>query len=713
MKRFYLPLALLLALAPLSTTSTMMAQTNNTVSAGALAPPSARKVAKTTSIHGETLVDEYFWLREKTNPEVTSYLEAENAYTEAYMKPTEALRGKLYQEMLGRIKQTDAQVPYRENGYLYYTRTEEGKQYPIYARRKGSMDAPEEVTLDLNKLNEGQKYTALGTYSVSDDGQLLAYSIDHNGYREYFLRVKDLRTGQDLADDLGKVVSAFWSPNGKTLFYTTEDHAKRPHKVWRHALGDAKDKDALVYEEKDELFRAFAGRSRSRGVIVFGSSSADTTEYSFIPGDKPMETPKVIIPRQKEHEYTVEHLGDKFLILTNDTGRNFRLVSAPVNDPRRENWKEIIPHRADVMLEDIDAFKDFYVVAERDNGLQKLRIADAKTGKPHHLPFPEPVYSAFVSVNREFDTKLLRYGYNSFTTPASTFDYDVAARKSTLLKQQPVLGGYDPAQYQSERIHAVAPDGTKIPISLVYKKGFKRDGSHPLWLNAYGSYGAPSNVGFSSNRLSLLDRGFVFALAHIRGGGDLGKPWHDSGKMMKKKNTFIDFVAAGDHLVKEKYGAKDKIVISGGSAGGLLMGAVSNMRPDLFRVVVNYVPFVDVINTMLDDKLPLTVQEYLEWGNPNIKAEYEYMKSYSPYDNIAAKDYPAMLVRVSLNDSQVPYWEGAKYVAKLRAMKTDKNTILLKANMGAGHGGASGRYDALKDLAFDYAYVLTQLGMKD
>jgi oligopeptidase B len=711
MKRFYLPLALLLALAPLSTTSTTMAQTNNTVSAGALAPPAAKKVAKTTSIHGETLVDEYFWLREKGSPEVTSYLEAENAYTAAFMKPTEALQGKLYQEMLGRIKQTDAQVPYRENGYLYYTRTEEGKQYPIYARRKGSMDAPEEVTLDLNKLNEGHKYTALGAYSVSDDGQLLAYSIDHNGYREYILKVKDLRTGQDLADDLGKVVSAFWAPNGRTLFYTTEDHAKRPHKVWRHALGDARDKDALVYEEKDELFRAFAGRSRSRGVIVFISSSADTTEYSFIPGDKPNETPKVIVPRQKEHEYTVEHQGDKFLILTNDTGRNFRLVSAPVSDPRRENWKEIIPHRADVMLEDIDAFKDFYVVAERDNGLQKLRITDAKSGKAHQLPFPEPVYSAFVSVNREYDTKLLRYGYQSFITPSSTYDYDVAARKSVLLKQQPVLGGYDPAQYQSERIHAVAPDGTRVPVSIVYKKGFKRDGTHPLWLNAYGSYGSPSNVSFSSTRLSLLDRGFVFALAHIRGGGDLGKPWYDAGKMLKKKNTFTDFVAAAEHLVKEKYAAKEKVVISGGSAGGLLMGAVTNMRPDLFRVVVSYVPFVDVINTMLDDKLPLTVQEYLEWGNPNVKAEYDYIKTYSPYDNIAAKDYPTMLVRVSLNDSQVPYWEGTKYVAKLRAMKTDKNPLLLKANMGAGHGGASGRYDALKDLAFDYAFVLTQLGM--
>ena len=404
--------------------------------------------------------------------------------------------------------------------------------------------------------------------------------------------IKDLRTGQDVAD-LGKVVSAFWSPNGETLFYTTEDQAKRPHKVFRHSLGGGgKDKDVLVYEEKDELFRAFAGRSRSRGVIFFGSASADTTEYSFIPGDRPEETPKVIVPRQKEHEYSVEHHGDRFLILTNDKGRNFRLVSAPVSDTRREGWKEIIPHRADVMLEDIEAFKDFYVVAERDNGLQKLRLTDVKSGQSHQLPFPEPVYSASVSTNREFDTKLVRYAYQSFTTPASVFDYDVAARKSALLKQQPVLGGYDQTQYTSERVHAVAPDGTRVPVSLFYKKGFKRDGTHPLHLYAYGSYGASSNVSFSSARLSMIDRGFVYAVAHIRGGGDLGKPWYDAGKMLTKKNTFTDFVAAAEHLVKEKYTSKDRTVISGGSAGGLLMGAVVNMRPDLFKVVVSYVPFV-------------------------------------------------------------------------------------------------------------------------
>ena len=710
MRKFALPLALL-SLIPL-TGINVMAQMTNTVSAGAVAPPAAKRVPKKTEVHGETLVDDYFWMREKTNPEVIAHLNAENAYTDAVMKPTAALQEKLYQEMLGRIKQTDQNVPYRENGYYYYSRTVEGQQYPIYARKKGSLDAPEEVTLDLNELNKGHQYTALGAYSVSDDGRLLAYSMDHNGYREYFLKIKDLTTGKDLAEDLGKVVFAFWAPDNKTLFYGVEDAAKRPHKVFRHTVGEPKERDVLAYEEKDELYRAYASRTRSRGAILFTSQSSDTTEYSYVPAARPADAPKVIVPRQKEHEYYVDHHGDKFYILTNDKGRNFRLVTAPVADPRREGWKEVIAHRADVMLEETDMFADFYVVTERDRGLQKLRITDLKTGKSHHLPFPEPVYSAATNVNREFKTDLLRYSYQSFVTPSSVFDYDVKANKSTLLKQQPVLGGYDQKQYESERVYATAADGTKVPVSIVYKKGFKRDGSQPVHLYAYGSYGYPSNVSFSTARLSLLDRGFAYAIAHIRGGGDLGKPWYDDGKLMKKMNTFTDFVAAAEHLVKEKYTSKERLVISGGSAGGLLMGAVANLRPDLFRVVLSYVPFVDVMNTMLDPSLPLTIQEYLEWGNPNDKDAYRYMKSYSPYDNIRAADYPSMLVRVSLNDSQVPYWEGAKYVAKLRAMKTDKNVLLLKANMGAGHGGASGRYDALRDTAFDYAFVLTQLGIE-
>jgi oligopeptidase B len=535
--------------------------------------------------------------------------------------------------------------------------------------------------------------------------------MDHTGYRNYILHLKDLRTGKELSDDLGQVTFTFWAPDNKTLFYGREDAAKRPYQVWRHTVGDPKDKDVLVAEEKDELYRLYAGRSRSRGYIFLQSSSSNTNETSYIPADRPAESPKLILARQEGHEYEVDHAGDLFYILTNDKGRNFRLVTAPTSKPSKEGWKEVVAHRPDVMLEYTDMFRDFYVLGERENGLQKLKLTDYKTGKSHYLEFPEPVYSAGVSVNREFDTKKLRYSYNSFTTPASTYDYDVAARKSELLKRQEVLGDFDPARYQSERIYATASDGTKVPVSIVYKKGTKRDGSSPLWLYAYGSYGSSQNVGFNSNRLSMLDRGVTYAIAHIRGGGDLGKGWHDAGKMMVKKNTFTDFIAAAEHLVGEKYTAKDRLVISGASAGGLLMGAVMNMRPDLFKVAIVGVPFVDVINTMLDKSLPLTVQEFLEWGNPEKKEEYAYMKSYSPYDNIAAKDYPAMLVRVSLNDSQVPYWEGAKYAAKLRAMKTDKNVLLLKANMGAGHGGASGRYDALRDTAFDYAFILTQLGI--
>jgi oligopeptidase B len=706
-----LMLPVLFAVISTFTFSSALAQSTNGGGAAAPKPPMAEKKPKTTNIHGETLVDDYFWLREKSNPAVISYLESENAHTTEVMKPTEAFQDALYKELLGRIKQTDTQVPYRQDGYFYYSRTVEGQQYPIYARRKGSMTAAEEITLDLNEMAKGHPYTGLGAYNVSDDANLLAYSMDHDGHRDYTLHIRDLRTGKELPDQLGVVVYAFWATDNKTLFYGREDSAKRPYQLWRHNVGDPAEKDVLVAEEKDELYRLYAGRTRSREYVLVSSSSSDTNEFSYIPTSNPTASPKLISAREKGHEYSVDQHGDKFYILTNDKGRNFRLASAPISNPAKANWTEVIAHRPAVMLEDIDIFKDFYVLSERENGLPKLRLTDFKSGKAHYLEFPEPVYSAGVSTNREFDTQKLRYSYNSFTTPPSTYDYDVAGHKSELLKRQEVLGNFDPANYKSERIYAIATDGTKVPISLVYKKGVKLDGTAPLWLTAYGSYGIPSNVGFSSNRLSMLDRGVVYALAHIRGGGDLGKPWYDDGKLMKKKNTFTDFVDSADYLVKQKYTSKDRLVISGGSAGGLLMGAVENMRPDLFKAVVSYVPFVDVINTMLDKSLPLTVQEFLEWGNPEIKEDYVYMKSYSPYDNIVAKDYPNTLVRVSLNDSQVPYWEGAKYVAKLRALKTDKNYLLLKANMGAGHGGASGRYDALKDVAFDYAFMLWQMGI--
>ena len=673
-------------------------------------PPTAKKVPKVETVHGQRWADDYFWLREKANPEVAAYLEAENAYTDAVMKPTESLQASLYKEMLGHIKETDLSVPYREGGYFYYSRTEEGKQYPIYCRKKGNLDAAEEVTVDLNELARGQKFMALGAYTVSDDGNLLAYTTDNTGFREYTLHVKDLRTGELRPETAEKTGTVVWANDGRTLFYTTDDPAKRPYRLYRLRLGSAMPGD-LVYEEKDELFRIGAGRSRSKGYIFLGSASLTTTEVRYIPADQPDAEWKMVAPRRHEHEYDVDHHGDRFYIRTNDQGRNFRLVSAPVSDPRPENWKEVVPHRKDVMLEGVELFKDHYILLEREKGLPGFRVTDFRTGASHKVEFPEPAYSAAPGANPEFDTAVFRYTYQSLVTPNSVFDYDTDKRTATLLKEQPVLGGFDRANYSSERLFATAKDGVKVPISLVYRKGLKRDGSSPMLLTGYGSYGYPYPVMFSSNRLALLDRGVAFAIAHIRGGGEMGKAWHDQGRMMNKKNTFTDFIAAAEFLIGEKYTAADRLAIEGGSAGGLLMGAVTNMRPDLFKVVVSRVPFVDVINTMLDASLPLTAGEWEEWGDPRKKPDFDYMVAYSPYDNVAAKAYPALLVKTSFNDSQVMYWEPAKYVARLRTVKTDHNPLLFKTNMAAGHGGASGRYDYLHEVAFDYAFVLTQLGL--
>ena len=673
-------------------------------------PPSAKKVRKATTLHGQPWADDYFWLRDKPNPDVAAYLEAENAYTDAVMRPTQGLQESLYKEMLGHIKETDVSVPYREGGYLYYSRTEEGKQYPIYCRKKGGLDAAEEVTLDLNELAKGQKFMAIGAYTVTDDGNLLAYTTDNTGFREYTLRVKDLRTGELRPEMAEKVASVAWANDGQTLFYTTDDPAKRPYRLYRLRLGSPLPGD-LVYEEKDELFRVGVGRSRSKGYIFLGSGSLTTSEVRYIPADQPQAEWKIVAPRRHEHEYEVDHRGDLFYIRTNDKGRNFRLVTAPVSDPRPENWTEVVPHRPDVMLEGVELFKNHFVLLERERGLPEFRVTDLRTGASHSVVFPEPTYSAFSGANAEFDTPIFRYTYQSLVTPNSVFDYDMDKRSSTLLKEQPVPGGFDRANYASERLFATAKDGVKVPISLVYRKGTKRDGTAPMLLTGYGAYGYPYPVMFSSNRLALLDRGVSFAIAHIRGGGEMGKAWHDQGRMMNKKNTFTDFIAAAEFLVGEKYTGKDHLAIEGGSAGGLLMGAVTNMRPDLFKVVVSRVPFVDVINTMVDASLPLTAGEWEEWGDPRQKADYDYMVAYSPYDQIAAKDYPALLVKTSFNDSQVMYWEPAKYVARLRATKTDHNPLLLKTNMAAGHGGASGRYDYLHEVAFDYAFVLTQLGL--
>ncbi len=675
-------------------------------------PPMADKKPKTTNIHGETLVDDYFWLREKTNPAVMAHLQAENAYSEAVMKPTASLQEKLYNEMLSHIKQTDVNVPYRWGSHFYYTRTEEGKQYPIFCRKRGSLEAPEEIVLDQNELAKGQKFMSVGAFVPSDDGNLLAYTTDNTGYRQYTLRVKDLRNGQLFPESIERVDNVVWATDNKTMFYVTEDAVtKRSNKFFRHVLGT--NQSDLVYEEKDELFDIGVGRSRDNAVIFLEAASKTSTECRYLQADKPTADLKIVLPRQPDHEYDVDHRGNLFYIRTNKGARNFRIVTAPVTDPSEKNWKEFVSHRPAVKVEAISLFADHAVLSEWENGLQQLEVIDFKNNKRRRIEFPEPVYSAGLGANREFNTTVVRYNYNSLVTPNSVFDYDMNTGKTTLMKQTEVPGGFDRANYKSERVFATASDGTRIPMSMVYRKGVKLDGSAPLLLYAYGSYGISIAPNFSASRLSLLDRGVIYVIAHIRGGGELGEEWRQAGRMMNKMNTFTDFIACGDTLVKNKYTSSDRLVIQGGSAGGLLMGAVSNMRPDLFKAVVAQVPFVDVLNTMLDASLPLTTSEYIEWGNPNEKPAFEYMKQYSPYDNVGKKNYPAMLVKVSVNDSQVPYWEGTKLVAKLRAMKTDNNPLLLKVNFGAGHGGSSGRYDALRETAFDYSFMLWQMGITE
>jgi oligopeptidase B len=677
---------------------------------GPAAPPVAHKVPHTTSIHGQTLRDDYFWLREKGNADVTAYLQAENAYTEALMAPTKALQDTLYKEMLGRIKQTDLSVPSRIGEYFYYSRTEEGRQYPYMCRRHGGMASAEEVLLDLNQLAEGHKFLGLGAYVVSDDGNWLAYSLDTNGYRQYVLHVRDLRSGRESGEQIERVGSVVWATDNKTLIYSTEDAvSKRSDKVFRHAVG-ARSSD-LIFEERDELFDVSAGRSLDRKMIFVTSAAKTSTEVRYLAAASPAAALTVVIPREPGHEYDVDHYNGELYITTNKGAKNFKVVRAPITDPSERNWTTFIEHKPGLRIGSLVFFARHLVVAEREGGLSYLRVIDMKTRASHRISTPEPDYALSLAANPEYESTTVRFNYQSMVTPSSLYDYDMAARTSTLLKRTEVLGGYSPSAYESHRIWAPARDGTKVPVSLVYRKGTKLDGSAPLLLYAYGSYGASQSPTFSSSRLSLLDRGVVYALAYIRGGGELGEEWREQGRMMQKMNTFTDFIDSAAHLIDSKYTSADRLVIQGGSAGGLLMGAVANMRPDLFKAVVAQVPFVDVINTMLDASLPLTTSEYIEWGNPNNKADFDYMMQYSPYDNVRPQRYPAMLVHVSLNDSQVPYWEGAKLVAKLRATKTDANPLLLKTNFGAGHGGASGRYDALRETAFTYAYVLWQMGV--
>ncbi len=674
------------------------------------APPMPAKQPHVREIHGYKLVDNYFWLRDKKNPEVLKHLEAENAYTEHMMAPLKPLQETLYQEMVGRIKQTDLSVPTPNNGYLYYSRTQEGKQYPYICRKKGSMDAPEELMLDLNQLAEGHTFMALGANVVSDDTHLLAYSTDSTGYRQYTLHVKDLRSGQTLAENIERVDSVTWAADNKTLFYVTEDPvSKRSDKLWRHAVGS--DKSDLVYEEKDEKFDLGVGRSHDKQMIFLRSFAKTSSENRYLPADNPTGSFRVILPRVPDHEYRVEHYQGQFYILTNKDAKNFRVVTAPISDPAEKNWKNFVAHDPKVKIDNLTFFANHLVVAEKEGGLEYLRVIDMRTQQAHRVTTDEPDYAINLAGNPEFNTTTVRFNYQSMVTPSSVYDYNMETRQRALLKRQEVLGGYDPKKYEAARIWAVARDGARVPVSLVYKQGLKLDGKAPMLLYAYGSYGSSMAPTFSSDRLSLLDRGVVYALAHIRGGGELGEDWREQGRMMKKLNTFYDFIDCAAYLVQQHYTSPDRLVIQGGSAGGLLMGAVTNMRPDLFKAVVAQVPFVDVINTMLDPSLPLTTNEYLEWGNPNEKPAFDYMIKYSPYDNVKPQNYPAMLALVSLNDSQVPYWEGAKFVAKLRDNKTDKNPLLLKVNLGAGHGGSSGRYDAKRELAFTYSFMLWQFGL--
>jgi len=675
-------------------------------------PPVARQVPRTTTIHGRVETDEYGWLADKTktNPEVLGYLKAENDYATAMMESTVKLQNSLYSEMLGRIQETDQNVPYRKGDWLYYSRTEEGRQYPIHCRRRALPEGEDEVVLDLNLMAEGRDYFSIGDYEVSDDGNLLAFTTDDSGFRQYDLFVKDLRTGEVTRRLAERVTSVVWASDNRTLFYTEEDaETKRSHLFHRQSI-DGNGGEMLV-EESDELYRLAVTRTRSGGYIVLTSSSFTTSEVRYVAADRPTSELTLLLERKEGHEYYLDHLGENFYIRTNDAGKNFRLVTAPAGAPSRSNWREVIPHRVETMLEDIDCFASHFLAIEREEGLSRLRVFDLESGEAHPIEFPEPVYVAGPHTNHEFESTRYRFSYESLVTPRSVFEYDLRTRERALLKRQPVLGDFDPERYRSERIFATAGDGTKIPISIIYRKDLELNGSRPLILEGYGSYGISNDVDFSSNRLSLLDRGMIYAVAHIRGGGELGKEWHDQGRMMSKKNTFTDFITCAEYLIGSGYTSADRLVITGGSAGGLLMGAVANLRPDLFKAIVSYVPFVDVMNTMLDASLPLTVGEYLEWGDPNEKSAYDYMRSYSPYDNIVRQDYPTMLIRTSLNDSQVMYWEPAKYVARLRTMKTDQNPLLFKVKMEpGGHGGASGRYDRLRDMAFDYAFILSQVG---
>ncbi len=676
-------------------------------------PPHAPAVPRTITLHRETLEDSYFWLREKENPAVRAYLEAENEYAAQVMAPLDALASSLYDEMLARIQEDDTSVPYRFSGYEHWVQMVKGLQYPIHHRRRLSDPpavAPGETTLDVNALAEGRSFMSLGGYAMSDDGRYLAYSTDDTGFRQYRLQVKDLSSGVLWSRAFEKTISLAWAADSRTLFFTEEDHAKRAARLFRIEVF-TDDEPVLVFEEDDERFSLDISRSRSGAFLFLVTGSHTTTEVRILDAASPRAAFNLVSPRRQDHEYELDHQGDRFLIRTNDQGRNFRLAEAPVENPGEENWRELAPHRDDVMLESVVAFEQHAVLCERSRGLPRFRSLRRGLSPGIDAQFEEPTYSAFPGDNFEYSSSTFRYAYQSLVTPPSVFDLDLDSGKSTLVKQTEVLGSFNRADYISEWTSAPAEDGTPIPISLVRRRDTPLYGTAPMHLLGYGSYGYPYPVTFVSPRLSLLDRGFVIALAHIRGGGEMGKPWHDAGRMAAKMNTFTDFISCATRLIEGGYTSSAKLVIEGGSAGGLLMGAVTNLRPDLMKAVIAKVPFVDVINSMLDEDLPLTVGEFEEWGNPKILADYRVMRSYCPYSNLEKKAYPAMLLRNSFNDSQVMYWEAAKYAARLRALKTNDTPLLLRTLMEAGHGGASGRYDAWRETASDYAFILWQAGL--
>lgn len=680
-------------------------------------PPVAKKVPKVLKIHGYEITDNYAWIRDRGEkakaPEVMKYLEEENAYTEAYMGQHKGLADTLYKEMLGRIKQTDSSVPYKLGNYWYFTKTEEGKQYRTWLRSKTKDGADPELLLDQNKMAEGFKFFSISNFEPSDDGNLLAYAVDTTGYRQYTLQIKDLKTGKMLPDKIERVTSIEWTADGKYLFYGQEDPvSKRNDKIFRHTVGTT-GADTLIFEEKDVLFGAGIGRSLDKKMFFIGSSAATMNEYRYLPVSDPLGEWRVLTPRREGHEYAATFNNGEFYITTNKDAENFKVVRAPLNDPSEKNWVDFVPHNPAVKVDGISFFKDYAAVSERENGLEYIRVMDMKTRRaPVRIETPESVYTMGLANNPEYDTPVIRYTYSSMITPNSTYEYDLRTRKSELLKQQEIPSGHDKSKYETTRLWATARDGVKVPISLVMKKGTKLDGKSPMLLYAYGSYGISMTPSFGLEELSLVDRGMIYAIAHIRGGSELGERWRQEGRMFKKMNTFNDFVDSAKWLIGEKYTSADRIVIQGGSAGGLLMGAVVNQSPETFKAAIAQVPFVDVMNTMIDDSLPLTTGEWIEWGNPrDDKKAWDYMYSYSPYENVKAQPYPNMLVEVSLWDSQVPYWEGAKFAAKVRELKTNDSTILLKTNMGAGHGGSSGRYDRLKEVAFEYAYALSQVGI--